>query len=180
MRNALIVAVVLILAGCTQKPSVGGRGPVDLSTVRQQAEVMSKAVLDRDHETLADYTHPRIVEAAGGRKKLIERVQQMMKEMDEAGFQMVANDVGDPGEPVVEGGTAYVILPTTLRLKGPKVRGVSESYLLGISTDGGTTWKFADGAGLSKPEERKRIFPDLPADLRLPEKKRPAFEDTSD
>jgi hypothetical protein len=180
MRHVLISVVVLFLAGCTQKPPAGGGGAVDLSTVRPQAEAMSKAVLDRDHETLADYTHPRIVEAAGGRNKLIERVRQMMKEMDESGFQMVANEVGDPGEPVVEGGTAYVILPTTLRLKGPKVRGVAESYLLGISTDGGKTWRFADGAGLSKPEERKRVFPDLPVDLHLPEKKLPVFEDAKD
>jgi hypothetical protein len=181
MRRALILGLaVLLLTGCTPKPPAGAGGPVDLSTVRQQAEAMSKAVLERDHETLADFTHPRIVEVAGGRDKLIERVRQMAKEMDASGLQMVANEVGEPGEPVVEGGKAYVILPTTLRLKGPKVRGVSESYLLGVSTDGGKSWKFADGAGLSKPEARKQIFPDLPAGLRLPEKKLPVFEDTND
>jgi hypothetical protein len=169
--------VFLLLVGCNSNSGGPAAGPVDTSTVRPQAEAIAKAVLDRDHATLVDYTHPRVVEGMGGRERMIERVRGMEKEMDAAGFRMVGHEVGDVGEPVVDGGTAYVVVKTTLRLAGPGTRGVSESYLLGVSDDGGKTWKFADGAGLSNPEHRARAFPNLPAGLRLPEKKPPVFTD---
>jgi hypothetical protein len=183
MRGALVLGLgILLLAGCNSKPS----GPtidasqVDLSTVRQQAQAMSKAALEQDHETLVDYTHPKIVQGMGGRAKMIERLRGMAKEMEASGFTMVANEVGEPGEPVVEGSTAYVVLPTKLQLKGPKVRGVSEGFLIGVSEDAGKTWKFIDGAGLKTPEDRKRAFPELPVRLRLPERKPPVFTDVTD
>jgi hypothetical protein len=115
----------------------------------------------------------------GGRAKLIENERRVAKEGDDAGLKMVSYEVSEPGEPVIEGGSAYVILPTTLQVRAPKFRVVTGAYMLGISTDGGKTWKFVD-ASLSTPEDRYRIFPDLPARLQFPKKKQPVFEDLDD
>jgi hypothetical protein len=172
-----------LLVGCDLKPV--GPPPIapksaDTSNVRQQAERISKAVLERDYNTVADLTYPRIVRAAGGREKLIERMKAIAKSADDEGLIITASEVGEPGEPVIDSGTGYVILPTTLRLKGPGVRGVSESYLLGITEDGGKSWTFVDGAGLGKPEERSLVFPVPPKGLVLPEKKPPVFNDVRD
>jgi hypothetical protein len=182
MRGVLVLGLSIpVLTGCNSKPS----GPfiaasrVDLSTVRQQAQARANAALQRDHDTFADYTHPRLVELVGGRAKFIENERRVAKEGDAAGLKLVAYEVSEPGELVIEGGSAYVILPTTLRVRAPKFRGVTEAYMLGISTDGGKTWKFVD-ASLSTPEQRYRLFPDLPARIQFPKKKEPVFEDLDD
>ena len=72
-----------------------------------------------------------------------------------------------PGEP---GGARP---PAAREAAGGKA--VSKSYLLGISSDGGKTWKFADGAGLDKKESRDKTLPKLPAELQLPMIEPPAI-----
>jgi len=57
----------------------------------------------------------------------------------------------------------------------PKGRVLANSYLLGVSTDGGTTWKFADGGAVSDAAMRAKILPKLPEKLKLPEPTAPQF-----
>ena len=45
-------------------------------------------------------------------------------------------------------GDMFGILPATLQMSFPQGTLTQKSYLLGISTDKGKTWKFADGAGM--------------------------------
>jgi hypothetical protein len=56
-------------------------------------------------------------------------------------------------------------------MKHPKGKFIVKSYLLGISSDNGKTWKFVDGAGLD--DKITGGLPKLPAKLKLPEKQKP-------
>jgi hypothetical protein len=58
-------------------------------------------------------------------------------------------------------------------MTAPKTKVVAESYLLGMTTDGGKTWTFADGTALAQGPARDALLPTLPKDLKLPEQKPP-------
>jgi hypothetical protein len=146
---------------------------VDTSKVRDLAETVGKAVLDNDFAKVADLTHPKIVEIMGGKDKMVEKTGEVMAGLKAQGLAFSKYTVGKVGNPVVDGKTAYIVVPTTIVLTAPTMKIESESYLLGISTDGGKTWRFADGAGLSNPTLRDKVFPSLPAALKLPEKQQP-------
>jgi hypothetical protein len=152
-----------------------GRGEekVDTAKAEEQARVIGKALLDADWTKVADLTHPRIIELAGGKDKTIERIETGMKQIKAQGYSLTGYKVGTAQAPLASGKTVYVVVPTSLEIAGPGSRIVTDSYLLGVSDDGGKTWAFADGAGLSDPAKRKTIFPDLPKDLKLPDRKPP-------
>jgi hypothetical protein len=130
-------------------------------------------VLANDYAKVADLSHPEIVEVMGGKEKMVEKTSEIMAGLKARGLAFKKYTVGKIGEPVVDGKTAYIVVPTTVVLTGPKTTIESDSYLLGVSTDSGKTWTFADGAGLSNPVLRDKVFPSLPAALKLPEKKAP-------
>jgi hypothetical protein len=78
-----------------------------------------------------------------------------------------------PGEFLTEGDYTFVVVPTKLDMTIPCGKAVAKSYLLGISPDGGKTWKFVDGSGMENKEFREKGLPKLPAKLKLPVKEMP-------
>lgn len=60
-------------------------------------------------------------------------------------------------------------------MKIPKGRMTVPSYLVGISSDEGKMWYFADGSLLT-PNNIKTMFPSFPPALKVPEKKPPVVE----
>jgi hypothetical protein len=122
---------------------------------------------------MADLTHPKVVEALGGKDKVVELTKTVMQQLKTQGVEIKTYTIGKPGEPVKDDKAAYVIIPTTLEMTAPKTKIKSESYLLGMTTDGGKSWTFADGAGLAQGPARDAIVPTLPKDLKLPEPKQP-------
>jgi hypothetical protein len=167
MRSlALLVALVLV-------PGLRADEKVDTSKVKDLADAVGKAVLDNDYAKVADLTYPKIVEVMGGKEKMVEKTGEVMAGLKAQGLSFTKYTVGKPGDPVIDGKAAYIVVPTTILLTGPQTKIESDSYLLGVSTDGGKSWTFADGAGLSNPVLRDKVFPSLPAALTLPEKKAP-------
>ena len=169
MRSlALCVALVSFAA------PVSADEKVDTSKVRDLADSIGKAVLERDYAKVADLTYPKIIEEMGGKEKMIELTTKAMKTLKDQGITSTsthrqARRPGDRRQDRVRRG------PTAIMMSGPKIKIESESYLLGVSTDGGKTWKFADGAGLSASKFRDKIFLSLPAGLKLPEPKAPSI-----
>jgi hypothetical protein len=146
---------------------------VDTTKVVEQAEIVKKAVLGGDFAKVVDLTHPKVVEVLGGKEKMVEQTKAIMKQIKDMGYEITSYTIDKPGEPVVDGKTAYVILPTKLGMKAPMAKVTSESYLLGMTTDGGKTWTFVDGAGLAQGPVREALMPTLPKALKLPETKPP-------
>jgi hypothetical protein len=170
---ALALLAVPVRAQERKDPPKADPAKVDTAKAVEQAEAMKKAVLDGDYAKVADRTHPKVVEAMGGKDKVIAASKAIFDQMKSQGIEIKSYTVGKPGDPVVDGKTAYVILPTRMELTAPKVKVVSESYLLGMTTDGGKSWSFADGTGLSKGPAREALLPELPKALKLPEPKPP-------
>lgn len=148
-------------------------------TAKSQADEAAQATVKSDWGKLADLTHPKVVEMMGGRDKMVERMTASMKAMKDKGFVFNSAKVEDATTPVAAGSELYTVVPMTVEMKVPGGTVSSKSFLLGVSTDKGKTWKFVDGSGIGGNEKLlKEILPNLPATLKLPKKEKPVFQKT--
>jgi hypothetical protein len=161
------VAVCCFTVHAQEEPKSG--------VVKQKAQEAVQAVVKGDHARLVDLTYPKIVEAMGGRDKMIAFLEVTMKQMKDKGFTIVSVKVAEPGKFLTEGGNTFVVVPTLLEMTAPGGKILGKSYLLGISSDKNKTWKFADGSGLANKEMQAKMLPKLPADLELPKTEKPQF-----
>lgn len=88
--------------------------------------------------------------------------------MKDNGFLLTKYEVGDPGRFHTQGDNTFVIIPATAEMKFSAGKIITNSYLLGISSDSGKSWKFVDGQGLADTNGRDSVLPPMPATLTLP------------
>ena len=153
--------------------SLTAQEPLKKEEIKKQAQGLGDATIKGDYAKVIDATHDGIVKLMGGRDKAIKAIETGMKGVADKGFTITKFTVGDAGESFTEGANTFVILPTAMEMKTPGGKIASKSYLLGISPDGGKTWKFADGAGLGNKDLRDRALPKLPEKLKLPDPQPP-------
>lgn len=140
---------------------------------KARVEQLNKAVVQNDFEKIADLTHPKVVELLGGRKAMLEMMQKGSKEMASQGVKFESVAVAEPSEPVAGGAELFLTVPFTLKLKVPNGKLTQHAFVVGISADHGKSWHFVDG---TNPELVKHAIPNLPDQLKLPERQQPTFE----
>jgi hypothetical protein len=160
---------LMLLISCA--PVCGAEEPDRVRSVKKSAQELGAAITDGDYGKFVDCIYPKVVEAAGGREKMIKLTEDEIKDMKKQGVELISCAFGDPGEFHVEGNNTFVVVPEVLKMKHPKGKFIVKSYLLGVSSDSGKTWKFVDGAGLD--DKIAGVLPKLPAKLKLPEKQKP-------
>src|SRR5262249_39540621 len=129
-----------------------------------------RAALQEDHPKMAELTLPALVEKFGGRAGYVQKLESIAAEMKGQGFRLTKFTFGDPSSLVQAAGEVYAVVPTVVELSGPGgATGRQPSYLIAVSQDGGASWKFLDGAGVSGDRSRlKAILPNFPEQLHLP------------
>jgi len=147
--------------------------PPQADAVKKLAEELADATVKQDFTKVIDLTYPTLVKELGGREKAIEQSAAIMNQIKTQGFVITAFTVGEPGDFSKEGDNTFVVVPTAMEMTAPVGKIESKSYLLGISSDAGKTWRFLDGAGMQSKELRDKLLPPLPAKLKLPEKEPP-------
>lgn len=143
-----------------------------MANVTVQARQMSAALLKEDYVSLAKFTHPKVVQWAGGKVKIIQKVRQGTKEQKAAGFAITALSIETPTGWAMMGKEIVAIIPEVLTMRVPDGTMKARSFLVGVSSDKGAHWTFVDGAALDDNSVRK-LFPHFPKSLKLP-KKQPA------
>ncbi|OWK40794.1 hypothetical protein [Fimbriiglobus ruber] len=144
--------------------------------VRKLAAEVGDATVAGDYAKVIDNTYPTLVKELGGRDKALAAAEAAMKQLAAKGFAIKKYEVGEPDKFYTEGDNTFVVLPAVLHMALPVGKIRTKSYLLGISSDGGKTWKFLDGTSLQRKEFRERVLPKMPADLKLPEMSKPEIE----
>jgi hypothetical protein len=142
--------------------------------VKADVEEMNKAILKEDFGKIADLTHPKIVEMVGGRQKMISLMESGFKDMKANGVSFLSTKVEESSDPVMGGSDLFIVVPFILEMKAPggKLRG--KSFVIGMSSDKGQSWKYINGdVDIKKVKE---LFPNLPEKLKIPEKQKPVFE----
>jgi hypothetical protein len=169
MIRKSLVCIAFILACSVAQANDAAQA----ATVKKLAQDLCAWTIQGEYAKLIDHTYDGLVKAMGGREAAIETVKTLMGQMSDQGLKITSYSVGEPGKFYTSGKNTFVVIPTVMAMTMPGVRVNNKSYLLGISSDKGKSWKFADGAGLSDPTFLQSIFPKLPAALKLPEKESP-------
>jgi len=173
MMRMLASAVVLslLLWGAAPAAAQEGGGKAGArAAARAQAEESGRAFMAGDFGKLLDYTYPRVVELGGGRERLLAHLRTEAEAMRADGFEFVAYEAGEAGEPLALSGEKLtaVLVPVLLKLKAGGRVFSQQSYLVGVSADGGRRWTFISGSGLDA-ERLKLVLPEAGGRLKLPE-----------
>jgi hypothetical protein len=144
----------------------------DYPSLKIHAQEMNTAGLTGDYAKLADYTHPKIVAAAGGRAKLIDLIKKGFDQTKADGFEVVSNDIESIDQIEKIGAELYALIRTKMIVKTPEGKIFFYTSLVGISSDTGNNWKF-----VSAPdhEQFKVKFPAAAAKITIPKRERPAL-----
>jgi hypothetical protein len=67
-----------------------------------------------------------------------------------------------------QGARMFAVFPSTAKLDVRGTAHVRETFVLGVSSDGGSTWRFADASQVNTPDGARMLVPDLPASFHLP------------
>jgi hypothetical protein len=165
----------------TQSP-VAGQSPIAVQspaiesgnypTLVAQAQELNDAFRRRDFARMIDLTYAKVIEAAGGRDKMVAALAKGMKEMEAEGVAVLSSTAGAPTQIVHASGSIYAVLPTTLKVKAQNGVFQTESSMIGISSNSGATWTFIDAGGKDR-SELKKLLPDAADKLNLPPEKQP-------
>jgi hypothetical protein len=137
-----------------------------------QAQEVNDAFRRRDFGRMVDLTYPKVIEAAGGRDKMIASLAKGMKEMETEGVTVLSSTAEAPTQIMHASEWIYAVVPTTLRVKAQTGTFKTESSMIGISSDHGAHWTFIDAGG----KDHKQVLSMLPAPgdaLKLPADKEP-------
>jgi hypothetical protein len=167
----LLCTALFLLAGLPAFAQVAKPPAEDarIATVKRLAAQMLKATTDGNYAVIIDLTYPKIVAEMGGRANAIQAAETMMQQVKEAKFVIKELKTAEPGPFHRQGANTFIVVPTFTVIVSPEKTMRISSYLLGISPDGGQAWTFIDGAGLRDPDLRRRILPEMPGTLTLPE-----------
>lgn len=137
--------------------------------IKAEGESCAKALLTGNYERVVDLTHPRVVKASGGRKKVIETLRNGLAELRRDGFDFHKVTFGKALDPVKVGAFLVSRLSQTVVMKTPSGQLQRQTSLMALSEDGGKTWVFADLGQITK-KQFGEFFPelDLVEDLMFP------------
>jgi len=160
--------------GQASTPPASPASPPPVSTeerCRQQAKACSTALLTSTDPHAIDCMAEDAI-AYFGRDQLVIALAAAKSEFERTGLSFERVEVDPPQRTVSSGDQLFAIVPTHVTMKVPQGHIASASYLLGVSKDGGATWRFVDGAGL-RPDNVKKIFATFPPSLTLPTREKP-------
>lgn len=164
--------VLVLVAACAPAPS---RQQITES-LKAQAEELARAMEDDKHERIADLTHPKMLEKAGGRRKVLQGLEAFSRHR-KSRWSYQAVRIEEPTGAAEKNGNWYGVVPYTLTLVGDDKRRISQtSFLLGVSFDGGKVWQFMDG-NRATPQQITEVMPDFPSELVIPAVGQPVIKD---
>jgi hypothetical protein len=164
----LFVAII----GCTSAQA-GQDAPVT-QILKKKVEEINNALVKEEFGKVADLTHPKVVELMGGRDKMVAAMASGIKQMKSSGHTFAGVKVEAPSEPVSAGSDLFAVVPFLMEIKIPGGKLTQRSFVIGVSGDAGKSWTFVNGDIDAKTI--RRVLPNLPEKLKLPEKQKPVFE----
>ncbi|HSC36789.1 MAG TPA: hypothetical protein VLD19_02920 [Chitinophagaceae bacterium] len=144
--------------------------------IKTQAMEMAKALLAKDVEKVVQYMPPKLVEASGGKAKVLSVRDSLNKFMLQFGAEIQRVTIGNPTKIISYKDQLQSTLPQTTRIKFMESAVVIESTLIAISEDKGQHWYFVD-TNIYRSGKLKEALPNLSPELVIPPMKKPEIID---
>lgn len=179
-KLSLVVAILFLLAPFAHTRTNAWQ---DLSkptaanpNLKKQAQLVADTFLAGDYQKFVTFIYPKFVQMAGGPQAIIEITGRGMRDVESQGFKLLSYTIGEPEPAIRIGEQLYAIVPTKMRMQSPRGVIASESFMIGISSDGGENWTFLGGAGATDDAQLRVVLPEVVGKLTIPEKKQPTLE----
>ena len=156
--------------------ALGPRAVTDYPNLKKQAQASADAFLAGDYKKFLTFIYPKLVELVGGPEAMIDMVKSGMRDIEAKGLKTLSYTIGEPEPPTQIEKGLFAIVPTKLRMQSPRGVIASESFMIGISRDGGENWTFISGIGTTDEAQLRMILPEVVGKLKFPEKKAPYLE----
>ncbi|MFK7749143.1 MAG: hypothetical protein AB8B65_12180 [Kordia sp.] len=139
------------------------------SSAKKDAQAACDATIKEDFKTLLTYTHPNILNAAGGADVMEEYLKTTFSQMKAGGFayeiaetKSVSNIVKEQGEY-----RCYVENYNVMKMSGKRI--ISTSYMLGFYNETAKKWTFVEAKEMKDTGSIIAYFPDFKTSLKIPE-----------
>jgi len=183
MRLVLLLAGLIFISltlGCSRRAGsieYGVQPPSEWAkkypNLAIQARELNEAFGRKDYARFADLIHPKVIEMAGGRERMIAEMTKELKQMEAEGVVVLSSTCGEPTQFFRDGSESlYAVLPTTSKIKAQTGIFQSESSMIAVSSDDGANWKLIDASGKDQGE-LKKLIPGVADRLKLPPDKPP-------
>jgi hypothetical protein len=159
--------LVVLAVGCSKLSPEDARIQ---KVARAEAERLQSALAKGDFETVADLTHENVIMLLGGRKKMLAVLAETHQQLKMQGVTFKDVKMHEPSRPVRVGKEIYILVPFEMELVGPGKKVDAQPSVVGVSDDGGKTWRFVDTSIGRK--EIKKYLPNLPDTLDIPTRNR--------
>jgi hypothetical protein len=169
LKKSFAYILLPAIAVCLQ---LGATAQNYSTAIKTQALEMSRAILTKDVDKLVKYIHPKIVEQAGGKEKLLQARDTVNKYMQQFGAEIKKVTIGNPTPVITYKNTLQATLPQTTEMKVMAATVIAESTLVAISEDKGVHWYFID-TSIYRSDKIKKSLIDLSPDLVIPPMKQP-------
>lgn len=169
-----VVCLLFVFVSGLNVESVFAQSEKMRAQIRQDVKEMNEGVMQGKFDRVIDLTHPEIVKKMGGREAMKIQIRQVYEQMKGQGISIESSTAGEPSEFVTNANETYVMVPFELKMKFPGARMTQDGYVIGISTNQGKNWTYVNGS--VKEDQLKLFLPNLPENLKLPEKTEPIFE----
>jgi hypothetical protein len=183
-RRMKLAILVLVLAGCAgaqhaQPATVPATATAPATAVpeghstreercRNAARACGAAILSAPDDRGLDCMADEAIAHYGGRATIAAALAKVKAEMTAKGVTIENAEIDLPQQIVTGGGKLFAVLGQRVTMKLPEGHLRTRSFLLAVSSDDGQTWKFVDGARLTR-EKAVAMFPTFPQSLALPE-----------
>ena len=177
-RGSLFVLLVVAACGRTPPPSTPPPGGQERTAAQDQptreegcrnaAKACGDAVMSRRNEQVIDCMPGEALAFYGGRAAVLAALIRGTGQMADKGISIENVELGVPSKLVPAKDKLFAVVPQSVTMKGPAGRLRTHTFLVGVSADGGGSWKFVNGAALTR-EKLAKMFPMVPDEFTLPE-----------
>lgn len=135
----------------------------------RDAQAACEATLAEDFKTLLTYTHPNILNAAGGADIMEEYLKTTFDQMKANGFSYEIAETKAVSDVVKEQGEyrCYVENYNVMKMNDKRI--TSTSYMLGFYNETTKRWTFVEAKEMKPTGSIIAYFPDFKTSLKIPE-----------
>ncbi|QHI37547.1 hypothetical protein IMCC3317_29270 [Kordia antarctica] len=139
------------------------------ASAARDAKAATEATLKEDFKTLLTYTHPNILDAAGGADVMESYLKTTFTQMKANGFAYEKVETKSVSDVVKEQGEyrCYVENYNQMRMKDKRIK--STSYMLGFYNETTKKWTFVEAKEMKDTGTIIAYFPDFETSLKIPE-----------
>jgi hypothetical protein len=135
----------------------------------RDAQAACDATLEEDFKTLLTYTHPNILEAAGGSEVMESYLKTTFDQMKANGFAYEKAETKAVSDIVKEQGEYRCYVENYNQMKMKDKRIISTSYMLGFYNETAKKWTFVEAKEMKATGAIFAYFPDFKTSLAIPE-----------